>query len=743
MPQLNSDQVASYVFGQASKKSGLVFYCLGPSLSGRTHICRHLQAFDGKSVGWAPKVHLHSCKPTDLGHEIITGALKRYAKSSGITKRKVGKWLKKGLPGVLKAGRAVIRHFVPGVPSEVDAVIDRLASAWQNQEGDQPMGFPQSDVNILLTLLGNAAEDAGSDGVLLIVDGLEELPAAGVLLIGALLQEPLKGVTVFVTVNSEFGCTSQREHATLKARLQYKSPDTIVHLIGHSRDEIAAWKLRRTGVSLPIQAAQIAFARSEDGRSGLLAPWAEDADPSPTIIEKERARLYGQLDLEYAAFSPLLRQAVVLLACYYPDSVSLPEIAGKIGQSAADFLLVRDQLISAFAMDDGPGLKLRRPAVFDFVQQRAGTAAINACWKPKTNLSTTQISVDGGNVIAQSTDQRLLTIERDLRRGAIQSAFERIEVALKLAEAGDARKAGLLRHLADVHGQRGEYQVALTQLLNALSLAQDVGEQCRLKLDVAESHFRLGANVDAIKALHWVRKRSSAANDVDLWLRSVLRSVSVLIERDRFASAVRIANATVDARSKTSPSARIECHFLRTAARAFALEDASQNNAISFAKEALRIAEHELQESRYIGNCLYGLGDVHRHRREFESAKDSYVRALTYAATNFDLQVYCYLGMGAIAISLGDENALGLALDELSQIGIDHDSLEIVIASLYARVYVALSGSRAPHIQQITSVGTKATYRRKWQHAINKALGISGEQLPKLRSNLSMVQIVL
>lgn len=744
MTQINSSQVASYILAMAQGGGG-VFYCTGPTLSGRTFVCDEIERGVESHTTWHPRMHRHMCKQSDVGHEAVTNALKEFAGADRLTGSKLKAMVKKGWPGILKAGRAIASRALPFVPSEVDLVIDQLASAFSGGDDEKLKAFPKSNVDVLIELLRTATEEASPNGVLLVVDALEDMPAPGVLLITALLRESIRGLAVVVMANSEAASTKQREHAVLTSLLQYKSPDTIIEIVGHNLSEIIDWKGRLGSVKLTPEQAAAAFGASLDGRSGLLAPWMMVSDVGPALIEREHRRLFGQLDLEYSGFAPKVQVAIEVLARCYPDPISTSDLAAEIGASREEMVAIRNQLVSSFVKDEGAGLRLKRMSVFDFVRQRVGPAALSCSWRGTSDRSRIAGNRTELEMIAETTSDRLLTIDRDLRRGAVQVASERIEVALKLSGPDDAERPRLLILRADVHDQRGEYAEAMDCLNEAFVLSSDAAVQLDAKWMMANAQFRLGNAAKSLKELHWMRKHVTGRTAVDISCKAVLRSVSALIELDKTRAAIRIAESAIDKKPKVSPSKSVDCHLTRTAARALVLSSNSQERAEGLANAALALARQGLGE-RAIGNCLYGLGDVYRHRNKYAAAEQAFHDALTYAATNFDLRLYCNLGLGAAAISALNDVALEESLAELSQLPIADDGPEWEVAALFGRVLVALSNRRPASIAKFLQVNRPFSSKRRWQKELlslvndAEALKIDASQF---RHGISQIQIVL
>lgn len=347
-------------------------------------------------------------------------------------------------------------------------------------------------------------------------------------------------------------------------------------------------------------------------------------------------------------------------------------------------------------------------------------------------------------MISYSTQHRLFAIQHDLKRGAVQSAFDRIDVTLKLG-VDNAAKAELLYHLADVHDQRGEYAKALGNLSEAFDISHNAELQQNAKLQVATVQFRLGRTTESLRALHWVRKQAAAAGSTDGVFYAVLRSISVLIERDKPQAAKRIARAALDEREKMRPGPKVDCHFSRIAARALVLTEDSKDRAKTLALDAFGVAQRELGE-RALGNCQYCLGDVYRHRREYAEAESSYRSGLTHAVSNFDLKLYCYLGLAAVAIAKADDDGLRHCLEELSQLPISSHSPEWTIAYMFASIYLSLGHPLGPHVDGFLRDASYGPPSRLWQVKAAELLARRTQKnlsLMEFRRGLGELKIVL
>jgi len=738
--RLNSNQAVTHILANAPK-GGLLYYCTGPALCGRTFICDHLSLATTAPAKWAPRTHRHLCKQSDIGHEPITAALRKFAKEDGLSRSKLSRIAKDGIPGALRSVRAVANYYLPFVPSELDNVINTLASSLQ--DGVDTKAFPQASVDILIGLLKLAVLDAETKEILLIIDSLEEMPEPGVLLISALLQEPIPGLTVVVTVNSESAATQQKEHQILRARLQYKSPRSIIEIVGHTCEEICEWKQRIGGSTINKMDGELAYTVSLSGRSGLLAPWVESNEVGPSLIEAECARLYGQLDIEYSQATDKNRLAIIVLAQCYPDYVPLDELANSIGVSKEEVLRIRDQLAGSFVDDTMSGIGLKRRSVFDFIFQRAGAAALACNWSTR-NIQHSANPENGVQMNA-AIDHRLGVIEHDLKRGATQAAYERIDVTLKLGlELGSARPT-LLRHLADVHDQRGEYGKAIECVNEALALNPVEDELQELRLALATLQFRVGKGRQSLSTLNAVRKRAAASGSTDSFFYAVLRSISVLIEMDKTLTAVNVSRTAILRRNETPPGEKVDSHLRRIAARALALSPETRDVAKNLAAEAYAIAKRSLGE-RAEGNCLYCLGDVYRHCKDAEKAKSFYEQALKIAGSNFDLILYCYLGLAALALSSDRDEDLRLVLIEVSQLPITVDSPEWAAVSTYVNVYAALGYEVPPAVTKFAHQSGSSIGTRRWQQRLSNLTGDAKTGLvskSQFRHELASTMIVL
>lgn len=740
MPNLNSAEASKYIQELAATRPASVFYVLGASLSGRTYVCKRLERLSTKNPSWAPLTHIYTCKASDLGHEILTESMKEVLKRVG-WRRKLSSALEENWPAIAKGLGRLAGKFVPEISKELDEVIEQITSYVKAENNKDLKSFPQTDVNKILGLLKNCITKVGGDGVMIIVDDIEFLSVPGLQLLESLLQNPCNGLTVVITANEDNSSLHQKGHRRLQAMLQKKSPETVVAIIGHSVQEIALWKLEQSGVRLSDAEAEKAYTSSVHGRSGLLFPWITSAARGADRIELEAARLYGQLEMEFNEFDPKTQRAVEILSRAYPEYVSLKVLADLIELPLDDVIGLSDRLRSGFAKAGPAGLALKRFAVLQYVYDRLGPAVLSV-GAAVPNVAYSAQST-GNVMIAFSIDSRLETISQDLRRGAIEQAHEHIRAALLLNDglAGE-NKVRLLQQLAEVHEQQGEYRVALQHLSEAANIAENRSERCRIEIAVAENHFRLGETSQSLKKFNKVRKDSADLGERDIWFKAMLRSVAVSVERDKPSAAIRLMESTLKLCEAEEPPPRVKCHLQRTAARAMVLRAQFRNHAQELAKDALRIATDQIKEPRAVGNSLYAFGDVCRHAEQFDAAREYYRLALGQSQSNFDLRVYCYLGIAATAISCQDDEALRSAIDELSTLPIESDSPESKAIKAFQN-FLRVIENEADDTVGVTVANI--SHIRQWQRGMNAEI-MSFRQhrtMKVLRDNVAKLQIIL
>ena len=678
---MNANEIRDALFQQIDESFSPRAYLInGPTLIGKTWI------LEKWSLAFAQSDSALSlcvcCQQSMVGFEPLIQAVEALDQRQNWSRNKQGRFYVKTLAeagtGILAWG---VNKLYPSAVSraEIDEVVGVIKRLIVSGNSTVASEFPRSETSKMLQLLDKTIARSGKRLVLL-VDRVEELPVPGIRLLQALVEQGVKGCTVVISANNESQAINVRSDISDLMTVLIRRGQGVYNVAGYSPKELIDMRWAN-GHATSKEEANRAYEFSINGRIGLLLGWLDASQPTLANLKSDADRLRAHFRLEYDKLPEEGRTLVKCLAAVFPGALTVHHAAVCLGCTVTELEQRLKPVLSVFAVLGGDQIVLRSLHVLYFVASDVAHAYVVAAreeFAAKLHALAQTGQLQGPleavpqipfAIQTMDVSSLLLSAQDDLRRGASAAAISRIRAwnawgpKVALLEA-----AKLLKIEADALGQLGDYSEAIAKLneIPAHSLPR-----AEVAIDLGEKYLRSGEYDRALESFREARRAAEANREVNLWVKAVARTQTARNDmrskppsRGLIDTLERVCNAN------SSVTDVVKCHALRTIARTLALIPGNAEAAVSRALAALEIAQNKTKSIRDQGNCFYALGDAYRHASETSRADDAYYRAHAIASEtgNFDLELYCLLGIAANAIHAQNIMNLETALEKLGAI---------------------------------------------------------------------------
>lgn len=678
---MNATEIRDALCQQIAEASASKAYLInGPTLVGKTWILKELSsALDRSDSELALYV---CCQQSMVGFEPLIQAVEKLAERRNWSRSKqgifYGKTLAKAGAGIIGWG---INKLYPNSISraEIDAIIGVLEKLSTSGDAIVASTFPRSETSKMLQLLEKAIDRSGKR-LAILVDRVEELAAPGIRLLQALVESEIKCCTVVIAANNESQSISARADIAELMNVLGRRGHGIYDVVGYQPKDLIELRWAN-GYATSKDEAREAYEYSICGRIGLLLGWLEAPEPTLAHLRSDANRLRAHFKLEYDKLPEEGRTLVKCLAAVFPAVLTVHQAAVCLGCAPAELEQRLKPVLSVFGVLAGSQLVLRNLHVLYFVASaiepayvvvaRDDLAAKLQALSATGHLQDQSVAVPQLPRATQTMDVAALlsSANDDLRRGATSAAISRIR-AWKAwpCEVTPLDSAKLLKLEADALGQLGDYSEAIARLQE---IPPHSLPRAEVALDLGEKYLRIGEHQKALESFREARRSAEIGREANLWVKASSRTQTARNDIRSLPPSRKLIDALERVcNTNTEVTESVKCHALRTIARTLALIPGNADVAISRALTALDIARSGTKSIRDEGNCLYAVADAYRHASRRDLAYQMYENGRTVATRtgNFDLEVYCLLGIAANSIHASDAIKLETAIRELGMI---------------------------------------------------------------------------